>query len=78
MVQDLIDDKQGYNCLVDKVPRWSEKKQTWVYDFGGRVSQPSVKNTQLVIPEVTPIEGNCSPEGGRTETQDNEDKSKVV
>ena len=35
--------------LEDKTPRWSDKKQTWVYDFGDRVTEPSVKNTQLVM-----------------------------
>ena len=51
----LLDLWLGNNAKVlsleDKRPRWSKKKATYVYDFGGRVKQASVKNTQLVMEE---------------------------
>ena len=34
--------------LVDKKPKWSETKNKYVYNFNGRCSVASVKNTQLL------------------------------
>lgn len=31
-----------------KRPRWSEHRQSYVLNFGSRVKEPSVKNTQLI------------------------------
>jgi len=34
--------------LRNKAPRWHDAYQCWCLDFGGRVTQASVKNFQLV------------------------------
>ncbi|CDW77632.1 tubby-related protein 1 [Stylonychia lemnae] len=41
----------NYQIFVDNPPTWNPKTNTYVYDFKGRVSQPSIKNFQL-IPEL--------------------------
>jgi len=40
--------------LVDKKPKWSTTKNKYVYNFNGRCSVASVKNTQL-LPESAPF-----------------------
>lgn len=40
-----------YRTFVDNPPQWNPKTNTYVYDFKGRVTEPSIKNFQL-IPEV--------------------------
>ena len=40
----------GLTVFVDNPPQWNPKTNTYVYDFKGRVTQPSIKNFQL-IPE---------------------------
>ena len=35
---------------MDNPPQWNPKSNTYVYDFKGRVTEPSIKNFQL-IPE---------------------------
>lgn len=42
---------QNYQVFVDNPPAWNPKTNTYVYDFKGRVTQPSIKNFQL-IPEL--------------------------
>jgi hypothetical protein len=34
--------------LVDNPPQWNKKNQSYVYDFKGRVTLPSIKNFQLI------------------------------
>lgn len=34
--------------MKNKVPRWNEATQSHCLNFGGRVTQPSIKNMQLV------------------------------
>eukprot|EP00347_Sterkiella_histriomuscorum_P007966 403346884 len=41
----------NYQVFVDNPPAWNPKTNTYVYDFKGRVTQPSIKNFQL-IPEM--------------------------
>ena len=36
-----------FSVLRNKAPRWHEAYQCWCLDFGGRVTQASVKNFQL-------------------------------
>ena len=43
---------QKYRVFVDNPPQWNPKTNTYVYDFKGRVTEPSIKNFQL-IPENT-------------------------
>ena len=40
-----------YKQFVDNPPQWNPKSNTYVYDFKGRVTEPSIKNFQL-IPEA--------------------------
>lgn len=40
-----------FKVFVDNPPTWNAKSNTYVYDFKGRVLEPSIKNFQL-IPEV--------------------------
>lgn len=40
-----------YKTFVDNPPQWNPKTNTYVYDFKGRVTEPSIKNFQL-IPEI--------------------------
>lgn len=40
-----------FKVFVDNPPQWNPKTNTYVYDFKGRVTEPSIKNFQL-IPEV--------------------------
>ncbi len=51
---------QNYQLFIDNPPAWNPSKllslytletATYVYDFKGRVSKPSIKNFQL-IPEL--------------------------
>jgi len=46
-----------YKVFVDNPPQWNPKSNTYVYDFKGRVTEPSIKNFQL-IPEVDGLPGN--------------------
>jgi len=41
----------NYQIFVDNPPSWNPKTNTYVYDFKGRVTKPSIKNFQL-IPEL--------------------------
>jgi len=41
----------SYRVFVDNPPQWNPKTNTYVYDFKGRVTLPSIKNFQL-IPEA--------------------------
>ena len=34
--------------LKNKAPRWNEATQSHCLNFGGRVTQPSIKNMQLI------------------------------
>ncbi|KAJ2788599.1 hypothetical protein H4R20_007343, partial [Coemansia guatemalensis] len=43
----------GIVVLENKLPRWNEENHSYMLDFFGRVTQPSVKNFQLVHPEDT-------------------------
>lgn len=36
--------KQKYKIFVDNPPQWNPKTNTYVYDFKGRVTEPSIKN----------------------------------
>ena len=42
---------QRLKVFVDNPPAWNAKSNTYVYDFKGRVQEPSIKNFQL-IPEA--------------------------
>lgn len=42
---------KNYSVFVDNPPQWNPKTNTYVYDFKGRVTMPSIKNFQL-IPEL--------------------------
>lgn len=33
-----------YKVFVDNPPQWNPKTNTYVYDFKGRVTEPSIKN----------------------------------
>jgi len=33
-----------YKIFVDNPPQWNPKTSTYVYDFKGRVTEPSIKN----------------------------------
>lgn len=35
---------QSMRVFVDNPPQWNPKTNTYVYDFKGRVTQPSIKN----------------------------------
>ena len=41
--------------LRNKNPRWNETTQSHCLNFGGRVTQPSVKNLQLISAETQGI-----------------------
>lgn len=44
-------DAQNKNTLLflnNKTPKWNEKTQSHCLNFGGRVTQPSIKNMQLI------------------------------
>jgi len=45
-----------YKVFVDNPPQWNPKTNTYVYDFKGRVTEPSIKNFQL-IPEMDGTRG---------------------
>jgi hypothetical protein len=34
--------------MKNKAPRWNEATQSHCLNFGGRVTQPSIKNMQLI------------------------------
>lgn len=47
-----LDEKHNYRLFVDNTPNWNPKCNSYVYNFKGRVTEPSIKNFQLV-PEGT-------------------------
>jgi len=46
-VRVLLSDDHCQTLLVNKQPEWSERLQSFVLDFNGRVKLPSIKNFQL-------------------------------
>ena len=38
----------NYKLFTDNPPTWNPKTNTYVYDFKGRVTEPSIKNFQLI------------------------------
>jgi len=52
--------------LINKAPRWNEKKKAYMLDFKGRVTRSSVKNFQLVDPLRDPDNKNVIMQHGRT------------
>jgi hypothetical protein len=43
-----IQDRKKLSIMKNKPPRWNEATQSHCLNFGGRVTQPSVKNFQLI------------------------------
>ena len=39
---------ENYKLFTDNPPTWNPKTNTYVYDFKGRVTEPSIKNFQLI------------------------------
>ena len=35
---------EKFKVFVDNPPQWNAKTNTYVYDFKGRVTEPSIKN----------------------------------
>jgi len=57
--------KERISSFVNKSPKWNEALQAFVLNFNGRVLRPSVKNFQLVDPEV---ESNVVVQFGRIDS----------
>ena len=52
--KDIMADIKSQNTekllfLSNKPPRWNETTQSHCLNFGGRVTQPSIKNFQLIM-----------------------------
>ncbi|KAI8825933.1 uncharacterized protein EV422DRAFT_503282 [Fimicolochytrium jonesii] len=69
--KDIMADVKSQNTeklcfLRNKPPRWNEATQSHCLNFGGRVTQPSIKNFQLIGPEnenfVVMQFGRCGPD----------------
>eukprot|EP00826_Nyctotherus_ovalis_P029851 TRINITY_DN2367_c0_g4_i2.p1 TRINITY_DN2367_c0_g4~~TRINITY_DN2367_c0_g4_i2.p1 ORF type:complete len:118 (-),score=43.22 TRINITY_DN2367_c0_g4_i2:134-487(-) len=43
-------DTEGMMSLINKPPTWNNEIKAYVLDFYGRITQPSIKNFQLINP----------------------------
>lgn len=48
------DPSRNIRQFQDNAPQWNPKTNTYVYDFKGRVTQPSIKNFQMI---PVPVKG---------------------